>query len=164
MIRFDMSEVYPQAHHQLNTRELLTGAPPGYVGYEEGGMLVNAIRKQPYSVVLFDEIEKAHPEVFKTFLQVLDDGKLMEKLGKVGDFTNAIILFTSNVGSEDVVKSFAEGQVPQPTTTDEKDDAVLSGRVYWGASPRSFPLRQSRKLTSLGYSVFRCVNCSGVCA
>ena len=115
MIRFDMSEFT-----QANSGELLTGAPPGYVGYEEGGMLVNAIRKQPYSVVLFDEIEKAHPEVFKTFLQVLDDGKLMDKLGKVGDFTNAIILFTSNVGSEDVVKSFAEGKVPSQRLLTEK--------------------------------------------
>lgn len=107
MIRFDMSEFTQQ-----NSGELLTGAPPGYVGYEEGGMLVNNIRKQPYSVVLFDEIEKAHPEVFKTFLQVLDDGKLMDKLGKVGDFTNAIILFTSNVGSEYVVESFNKGEIP----------------------------------------------------
>ncbi len=107
MIRFDMSEFT-----QSNSGELLTGAPPGYVGYEEGGMLVNAIRQQPYSVVLFDEIEKAHPEVFKTFLQVLDDGKLMDKLGKVGDFSNAIILFTSNVGSEYVVESFNKGEIP----------------------------------------------------
>ena len=115
MIRFDMSEFT-----QSNSGELLTGAPPGYVGYEEGGMLVNAIRKQPYSVVLFDEIEKAHPEVFKTFLQVLDDGKLMDKLGKVGDFTNAIILFTSNVGSDVVVKSFAEGKIPSQRLLTDK--------------------------------------------
>lgn len=115
MVRFDMSEFT-----QANSGELLTGAPPGYVGYEEGGMLVNNIRKQPYSVVLFDEIEKAHPEVFKTFLQVLDDGKLMDKLGKVGDFTNAIILFTSNVGSEYVVESFGKGEIPSQQLLTDK--------------------------------------------
>ena len=107
LIRFDMSE-YTQQH----AADTLTGAPPGYVGYEEGGILVNRIRRQPYSVVLFDEIEKAHPEVFKVFLQVLDDGKLTDKQGKVGDFTNAIILFTSNIGHEYIVDSFGRGEVP----------------------------------------------------
>lgn len=107
LIRFDMSE-FTEKH----TAQFLIGAPPGYVGYEEGGALVNAIRRQPYSIVLFDEIEKAHPEVFKTFLQVLDDGKLSDKLGKEGDFTNAIILFTSNIGSEYIVEEFNKGVVP----------------------------------------------------
>ncbi|PPK88772.1 ATP-dependent Clp protease ATP-binding subunit ClpA [Neolewinella xylanilytica] len=107
LIRFDMSE-YTQQH----AADTLTGAPPGYVGYEEGGILVNRIRRQPYSVVLFDEIEKAHPEVFKVFLQVLDDGKLTDKQGKVGDFTNAIILFTSNIGHEYIVDSFERGDIP----------------------------------------------------
>ncbi|MEM8583020.1 MAG: ATP-dependent Clp protease ATP-binding subunit, partial [Bacteroidota bacterium] len=111
MIRFDMSE-FTTSH----AAELLTGAPPGYVGYEEGGMLVNMIRQQPYSVVLFDEIEKAHEEVFKKFLQILDDGKLTDKQGKVGDFTNAIILFTSNIGSEYVVDSFGKGEIPDQVT------------------------------------------------
>lgn len=114
LIRFDMSE-YTQQH----SADTLTGAPPGYVGYEEGGILVNRIRRQPYSVVLFDEIEKAHPEIFKVFLQVLDDGKLTDKQGKVGDFTNAIILFTSNIGHEFIVESFGKGEIPtQPQLTE----------------------------------------------
>ena len=95
MIRFDMSEF--KEEHSAAT---LYGAPPGYVGYEEGGLLVNRIRQQPYSVVLFDEIEKAHPSVYDIFLQIMDEGKLHDRLGKEGDFSNAIILFTSNVGSE----------------------------------------------------------------
>lgn len=107
LIRFDMSE-FTEKH----TAQYLIGAPPGYVGYEEGGALVNEIRKKPYAIVLFDEIEKAHPEVFKTFLQILDDGKLTDKLGKEGDFSNAIILFTSNIGSEYIVDAFTRGEIP----------------------------------------------------
>lgn len=108
LIRFDMSE-FTEKH----TAQFLIGAPPGYVGYEEGGALVNEIRRQPYSIVLFDEIEKAHPEVFKTFLQILDDGKLSDKLGKEGDFSNAIILFTSNIGSEYIVQQFEANIMPE---------------------------------------------------
>ena len=108
MIRFDMSE-FKEEH----SAALLYGAPPGYVGYEEGGMLVNKIRQQPYAVVLFDEIEKAHKSVFDIFLQILDEGKLNDRLGKQGDFSNAVILFTSNIGSEYIVTSFAEGKVPE---------------------------------------------------
>ena len=108
IIRFDMSE-FKEEH----SAALLYGAPPGYVGYEEGGVLVNKIREKPYSIVLFDEIEKAHPSVFDIFLQILDEGKLSDRLGKVGDFSNAVILFTSNIGSEKVVHSFNEGIVPQ---------------------------------------------------
>ena len=103
MIRFDMSE-FKEEH----SAALLYGAPPGYVGYEEGGMLVNKIRQQPYSVVLFDEIEKAHKSVFDIFLQILDEGKLHDRLGKEGDFSNAVVLFTSNIGSQYVVNSFNE--------------------------------------------------------
>lgn len=88
------------------------GAPPGYVGYEEGGLLVNQIRQHPYSVVLFDEIEKAHRSVFDLFLQILDEGKLHDRLGRVGDFSNAVIIFTSNIGSDYIFKSFEEGHVP----------------------------------------------------
>ncbi|RYF70742.1 MAG: ATP-dependent Clp protease ATP-binding subunit, partial [Cytophagaceae bacterium] len=91
LIRFDMSE-FKEEH----SAALLYGAPPGYVGYEQGGLLVNKIREKPYSVVLFDEIEKAHPSVFDIFLQILDEGKLHDRLGKEGDFTNAVVLFTSN--------------------------------------------------------------------
>ena len=92
---------------------LLYGAPPGYVGYEEGGLLVNKIREKPYSIVLFDEIEKAHPSVFDIFLQILDEGKLHDRLGKEGDFSNAVILFTSNIGSDFIVQSFAEKIIPK---------------------------------------------------
>jgi ATP-dependent Clp protease ATP-binding subunit ClpA len=91
---------------------LLYGAPPGYVGYEEGGMLVNKIRQKPYSVLLFDEIEKAHPSVFDTFLQILDEGVMHDRLGKEGDFSNALIIFTSNIGSEWIAEQFAKGEIP----------------------------------------------------
>jgi len=107
LIRFDMSE-FKEEH----SAALLYGAPPGYVGYEEGGLLVNKIREKPYSVVLFDEIEKAHPSVFDIFLQILDEGKLHDRLGREGDFSNAVILFTSNIGAEQVSKTFAAGATP----------------------------------------------------
>ena len=107
ILRFDMSE-YKEEHSVA----LLYGAPPGYVGYEEGGLLVNQIRQHPYSVVLFDEIEKAHRSVFDLFLQILDEGKLHDRLGRVGDFSNALIIFTSNIGSDFIFKSFGEGIIP----------------------------------------------------
>jgi len=107
MVRFDMSE-FKEEH----SAALLYGAPPGYVGYEEGGMLVNKIRQQPYTVVLFDEIEKAHPSVFDVFLQIMDEGKVHDKLGKEGDFSNALILFTSNIGSNHIVERFETGKIP----------------------------------------------------
>jgi ATP-dependent Clp protease ATP-binding subunit ClpB len=95
MIRLDMSE-YMEKH----TVSRLIGAPPGYVGYEEGGRLTEAVRRRPYSVVLLDEIEKAHRDVFNILLQVLDDGRLSDSLGHTVDFTNTIIVMTSNVGSQ----------------------------------------------------------------
>jgi ATP-dependent Clp protease ATP-binding subunit ClpB len=104
IIRFDMSE-FKEEH----SAALLYGAPPGYVGYEEGGLLVNKIRQKPYSIVLFDEIEKAHPSVFDVFLQIMDEGKLHDRLGKEGDFSNALILFTSNIGSKFIVDSITNG-------------------------------------------------------
>lgn len=114
MIRFDMSE-FKEEH----SAALLYGAPPGYVGYEEGGLLVNKIRRQPYAVVLFDEIEKAHASVYDIFLQIMDEGKLHDRLGKEGDFSNSIVLFTSNVGSEWLAKQVNEGK--NPSTTDLMD-------------------------------------------
>ena len=108
LLRFDMSE-FKEEHSVA----LLYGAPPGYVGYEEGGLLVNNIRQNPYSVVLFDEIEKAHKSVFDLFLQILDEGKLHDRLGRVGDFSNALILFTSNIGAKDIVAKFNSGQIPE---------------------------------------------------
>ncbi|SHI88272.1 AAA family ATPase [Flavobacterium terrae] len=104
IIRFDMSE-FKEEH----SAALLYGAPPGYVGYEDGGLLVNKIRQKPYSIVLFDEIEKAHPSVFDVFLQIMDEGKLHDRLGKEGDFSNALILFTSNIGSQFIVESITNG-------------------------------------------------------
>jgi ATP-dependent Clp protease ATP-binding subunit ClpB len=95
MIRIDMSE-YQERH----TVSRLLGAPPGYVGYEEGGQLTEAVRRKPYSVVLFDEIEKAHADVFNTLLQVLDDGRLTDAQGRTVDFRNTVIIMTSNIGSQ----------------------------------------------------------------
>ncbi len=94
MVRLDMSE-YQERH----TVSRLMGAPPGYVGYEEGGQLTEAVRRKPYSVVLFDEIEKAHPDVFNTLLQILDDGRLTDAQGRTVDFRNTVIIMTSNIGS-----------------------------------------------------------------
>lgn len=107
MIRFDMSE-FKEEH----SAALLYGAPPGYVGYEEGGLLVNKIRQQPYSVLLFDEIEKAHPSVFDIFLQILDEGHMHDRLGKEGDFSNSLVLFTSNIGSEWLAEQLSKGHLP----------------------------------------------------
>ncbi len=95
MIRIDMSE-YQEKH----TVSRLVGAPPGYVGYDEGGQLTEAVRRRPYSVILFDEIEKAHPEVFNVLLQLLDDGRLTDGQGRTVDFRNTIVIMTSNLGSE----------------------------------------------------------------
>jgi ATP-dependent Clp protease ATP-binding subunit ClpB len=94
MTRIDMSEY--QERHSVSR---LVGAPPGYVGYDEGGQLTEAVRRRPYSVVLLDEIEKAHPDVFNTLLQVLDDGRLTDNKGRVVNFKNSIIIMTSNLGS-----------------------------------------------------------------
>jgi len=95
MVRIDMSE-YGERHSVAR----LIGAPPGYVGYDEGGQLTEAVRRRPYTVILFDEIEKAHPEVFNVFLQVLDDGRLTDGQGRTVDFTNTVIIMTSNIGSQ----------------------------------------------------------------
>jgi ATP-dependent Clp protease ATP-binding subunit ClpB len=103
MVRIDMSE-YQERH----TVARLIGAPPGYVGYEEGGQLTEAIRRRPYSVMLFDEIEKAHPEVFNVFLQVLDDGRLTDGQGRTVDFRNAVIIMTSNIGSQYIMGDLDE--------------------------------------------------------
>merc|ERR1711966_639362 len=98
LIRIDMSE-YMEKH----TVSRLLGAPPGYVGYDEGGQLTDAVRRQPYSVLLFDEMEKAHPDVFNVMLQLLDDGRLTDSKGNSVNFRNTLIVFTSNVGSQDIL-------------------------------------------------------------
>lgn len=117
MIRFDMSE-FKEEH----SAALLYGAPPGYVGYEEGGLLVTQIRQKPYSVVLFDEIEKAHSSVYDVFLQMMDEGKIHDKLGREGDFSNSIIIFTSNIGSQWIVEQIEAGN----TLTSAKMIEVMS--------------------------------------
>ncbi|HUK71338.1 MAG TPA: ATP-dependent chaperone ClpB [Streptosporangiaceae bacterium] len=117
MVRIDMSE-YQERH----TVSRLVGAPPGYVGYEEGGQLTEAVRRKPYSVVLFDEIEKAHPDVFNTLLQVLDDGRLTDAQGRTVDFRNTVIIMTSNVGSEYLL----DGVTPDGELKPEGRDRVLA--------------------------------------
>jgi ATP-dependent Clp protease ATP-binding subunit ClpB len=102
MVRLDMSE-YMEKH----TVSRLIGAPPGYVGYEEGGQLTEAIKRRPYSIVLLDEIEKAHPDVFNVLLQILDDGRLTDGKGRTVDFRNTLIIMTSNLGSQ-VIKEFSQ--------------------------------------------------------
>jgi ATP-dependent Clp protease ATP-binding subunit ClpB len=97
MIRLDMSE-YMEKHAVSR----MIGAPPGYVGYDEGGQLTEAVRRRPYSVVLFDEIEKAHPDVFNVLLQILDDGRLTDSKGRTVDFKNTVLIMTSNLGSREI--------------------------------------------------------------
>ncbi|HYV51650.1 MAG TPA: AAA family ATPase, partial [Dongiaceae bacterium] len=106
MVRLDMSE-YQERH----TVSRLVGAPPGYVGYEEGGQLTEAVRRKPYSVILFDEIEKAHPDVFNVLLQILDDGRATDAQGRTVDFKNTVVIMTSNVGSQRLLEGIVGGEI-----------------------------------------------------
>ena len=116
MVRIDMSE-YMEKHSVSR----LIGAPPGYVGYDEGGQLTEAVRRRPYSVVLFDEIEKAHPDVFNILLQVLDDGRITDSQGRTVDFKNTIIIMTSNIGAQSLLEGIdAEGNI-----TEDAEDAAM---------------------------------------
>jgi ATP-dependent Clp protease ATP-binding subunit ClpB len=115
MIRIDMSEY--QERHAVSR---LIGAPPGYVGYDEGGQLTEAVRRRPYSVVLFDEIEKAHPDVFNTLLQLLDDGRLTDGHGRTVNFRNTVVIMTSNVGSQ-----YLQGEAYDP------DSAMSALRAHF---------------------------------
>ena len=116
MVRIDMSE-YMEKHSVSR----LIGAPPGYVGYDEGGQLTEAVRRKPYSVVLFDEVEKAHPDVFNVLLQVLDDGRITDSTGKTVDFKNTILIMTSNIGSQYLLDGIdAQGQIKS-----EAEEAVM---------------------------------------
>jgi ATP-dependent Clp protease ATP-binding subunit ClpB len=117
MVRIDMSE-YMEKHAVSR----LIGAPPGYVGYEEGGALTEAVRRRPYQVVLFDEVEKAHPDVFNVLLQVLDDGRLTDGQGRTVDFRNTLIVLTSNLGSE-FLANLPEGQ-PASAVRDQVMEVV----------------------------------------
>jgi len=113
LVRIDMSEY--QERHAVSR---LLGAPPGYVGYEEGGQLTEAVRRRPYSVVLFDEVEKAHPDVFHTLLQLLDDGRLTDAQGRTVDFRNTVVILTSNLGSDHLLDGMAAGGTIQPAVRD----------------------------------------------
>src|ERR671917_180302 len=128
MIRIDMSEF--QERHTVSR---LVGAPPGYVGYEEAGQLTEAVRRRPYSVVLFDEIEKAHPDVFNTMLQLLDDGRLTDAQGRTVNFQNSVIIMTSNVGSQHLVSTKQFG-----FTSSEGIDFQETERRAMGALERAF--------------------------
>ena len=135
MTRIDMSEY--QERHSVSR---LVGAPPGYVGYDEGGQLTEAVRRKPYSVVLLDEIEKAHPDVFNTLLQVLDDGRLTDNKGRTVDFKNTILIMTSNVGA-DIIQGYMERLPLEDAWTDENrlSDTIRS------AAQRSAPSLPSRQ-------------------
>ncbi|GII80119.1 chaperone protein ClpB [Sphaerisporangium rufum] len=122
MVRIDMSE-YQERH----TVSRLLGAPPGYVGFEEGGQLTEAVRRRPYSVVLFDEIEKAHPDVFNALLQVLDDGRLTDAQGRTVDFRNTVIIMTSNIGSQYLIEGVTPGGEIEPAAR-ERVLGELRGR------------------------------------
>ena len=117
LVRIDMSE-----YREQHTVSRLFGAPPGYVGYEEGGQLTEAVRRRPYRVMLFDEIEKAHPEVWNALLQILDDGRMTDGQGNVVDFRNTVLIMTSNLGTEYVRKSGSLGFL-QPKADDEEREA-----------------------------------------
>src|SRR6202034_26659 len=123
IVRVDMSE-FGERHNVAR----LIGAPPGYVGYEEGGRLTEAIRRRPYSVVLLDEIEKAHRDVFNVLLQVLDDGRLTDGQGRTVDFSNTIIVMTSNIGSQ-IIMEFARREEEEDGREREKDERELRERV-----------------------------------
>src|SRR5690606_13979653 len=103
----------------------LVGAPPGYVGYDEGGQLTEAVRRKPYSVILLDEIEKAHPDTFNILLQVLDEGRLTDNKGRLADFKNTIIIMTSNMGSDIIQESFDSNPTPQEVEQTKKDELNL---------------------------------------
>ena len=124
MVRIDMSEFMEK--HSVSR---LVGAPPGYVGYEEGGYLTEAVRRRPYSVILLDEVEKAHPDVFNILLQVLDDGRITDSQGRTVDFKNTIIILTSNLGSdiilEDLEKNRANGKNELSAEARDKIDLLL---------------------------------------
>ena len=135
MTRIDMSEY--QERHSVSR---LVGAPPGYVGYDEGGQLTEAVRRKPYSVVLLDEIEKAHPDVFNTLLQVLDDGRLTDNKGRTVDFKNTILIMTSNVGA-DIIQSYME-KLPLETPASEN---MESGAISNGVSNLHVDTHADRK-------------------
>ena len=118
MVRIDMSE-----YMEKFSVSRLIGAPPGYVGYEEGGQLTEAVRRKPYSVILFDEIEKAHPDVFNVLLQILDDGRVTDSQGRTVDFKNTILIMTSNIGSSYLLEGIdSEGNISDEARQNTMND------------------------------------------
>jgi ATP-dependent Clp protease ATP-binding subunit ClpA len=117
LIRIDMSE-YSEKH----TVSRLIGAAPGYVGYDEGGQLTEAVRRKPYSVILFDEIEKAHPEIFNIMLQIFDDGRLTDSKGKTVDFKNTLIILTSNIGSDIILENTVKSMLSEKEYDNLKEE------------------------------------------
>jgi ATP-dependent Clp protease ATP-binding subunit ClpB len=121
MVRIDMSEFMEK--HSVSR---LIGAPPGYVGYEEGGYLTEAVRRRPYAVILFDEIEKAHPDVFNVLLQILDDGRLTDGQGRTVNFTNTVIIMTSNIGTQYITPSPLAGEGGGEGADEKMTERVLA--------------------------------------
>ncbi len=128
LVRIDMSE-----YHEQHTVSRLFGAPPGYVGYEEGGQLTEAVRRRPYRVLLFDEIEKAHPEVWNALLQILDDGRMTDGQGNVVDFRNTVLIMTSNLGTEYVRKGGTLGFLQQKSNDEERESHEKIEKALKGA-------------------------------
>ena len=149
MTRIDMSEY--QERHSVSR---LVGAPPGYVGYDEGGQLTEAVRRKPYSVVLLDEIEKAHPDVFNTLLQVLDDGRLTDNKGRTVDFKNTILIMTSNVGA-DIIQGYME-RLPLETSGSEESRFPDTIRSAAQRSDASLPSGQSVESSSRTRMLAQC--------
>ena len=137
MVRIDMSE-----YMEKYSVSRLIGAPPGYVGYEEGGQLTEAVRRKPYSVVLFDEIEKAHPDVFNVLLQVLDDGRITDSQGRTVDFKNTILIMTSNIGASYLLDGITEGgEIKMPVVYGATQNSNRLGYIYYkdGQDPLTQP-------------------------
>ena len=126
MTRLDMSE-YMEKH----SISRMIGSPPGYVGYEQGGALTESVRRKPYQIILLDEIEKAHPDVYNVLLQLLDDGRLTDGQGRTVDFTNTVLIMTSNLGSQ----LYPEGKAIDKATEDKIMDEVNGCLLYTSSEP-----------------------------
>ena len=153
LVRLDMSE-----YREQHTASRLFGAPPGYVGYEEGGQLTEAVRRRPYRVILFDEIEKAHPEVWNSLLQILDDGRLTDGQGRVVDFRNTVLIMTSNLGTEFIRRGGTSGiscngaetpKISKPIKKSKNRSRILSAQNFSTGLMKSssFPLFRLNKCT-----------------
>ena len=157
IIRIDMSE-----YMEKFSVSRLIGAPPGYVGYEEGGQLTEAVRRKPYSVILFDEIEKAHPDVFNVLLQVLDDGRITDSQGRTVDFKNTIIILTSNLGSEYILEGINDkGELTEEAkdkswkTIKTKLQTRVPKQIRWNSILQTINTKRNRKNTRSTYCRFK---------